>query len=437
MLAFATPPAEGLDFAAVKQKYLLRVEANEFSLLLALANGAEARLRLASISKPETKDIGEVLELVKMHDFEVSLRLGEQAWEVFRLDQAVYKKTFEEVEAKACSPKTKFELARLKSTKKTRGLGKARDDRDVLYKPRSDILELANVRLSLPFEIEGFLDGFVLLAQSLIAAKAPLAATPSPRPKSAAARPTVARGGPFRFFDQKWVLSVKGFRFSVEDSPLEVATSDKTSVLRQKKFIRDYIAQTDEYNEHIITANLLALEHYTPPLLVLQLDEVNWVADALFEAVHEEDPAVREVRLAKHLLEFVADSDTGQAKALTVSDVAEATGVKAKLIVSGFMLKLRDLPLKLVDLRLLHFEASLLNLRYVETIQPERLLAGRSAETGFRRLDDALSGELHRRRPRVVRWPEFALGFQRRRPALRAAGRQIRLVFGQDCRPDW
>jgi hypothetical protein len=49
----------------------------------------------------------------------------------------------------------------------------------------------------------------------------------------------------------------------------------QTKVLRYKKFLREYISFTDEYNEHLITNNLIANETYRPNMVTIRLQELS------------------------------------------------------------------------------------------------------------------------------------------------------------------
>ena len=62
----------------------------------------------------------------------------------------------------------------------------------------------------------------------------------------------------------------------VEDDPIE------SSLLRFKKFQREYISVTDEYNEHLITSHLVSLQDYKPLLLRFKIEEITLVDDSLF-----------------------------------------------------------------------------------------------------------------------------------------------------------
>lgn len=109
----------------------------------------------------------------------------------------------------------------------------------------------------------------------------------------------------------------------------------------------------------------MALENYTPPLFVLHFDELNLMADSLFKEMFEEDPKLREAMLTHRVQQFVADSDSGYSKKLKLTELSEITGMKTRLILNGLTLRIRDIPLKILDLNLVHWETSLLNLRYV------------------------------------------------------------------------
>lgn len=219
-------PDNGLDLAAVKQKYLLRIEANEFLLLVNFSNGAELKVHMGSISKPETRHINEVLELVKMNDFEISIKLHDKVWELFKMDKAIYKKTFEEIESKLRSPKTKAEVNRRKIAFKKKKEGKSAfdDKQETSFRPKSDIVELINIRIAVPSDIDIFLDSFVLMAKTFLY---PNNQSPPTSPKTSSTLPNKSKASRlFNFFNLKYILSIKGFKFTMEDNPLEVAITD-------------------------------------------------------------------------------------------------------------------------------------------------------------------------------------------------------------------
>ena len=139
-------------------------------------------------------------------------------------------------------------------------------------------------------------------------------------------------------------------------------------MLRSKKFLREYISQTDEYNEHLITSNLINLESYSPPLLVLQLDELNVMAVPPFADLTIENNEDDEGQLGAQILEFVKSTDTGYAKSLKIANLSEVSGIGGKLILKGLTLKLRDMPIKLIDIKSIHLEACSLTLKYVSCL---------------------------------------------------------------------
>lgn len=132
-----------------------------------------------------------------------------------------------------------------------------------------------------------------------------------------------------------------------------------------KKFLRDYISQTDEYNEHLITANLLSLENYSPPMLILQFEQLSFTAEPVFPEVLEIDETSRHHSLAKRILDFVKSNDNGSSKRLKLADIEEISGIKTKLTFRGLQFKLRDLPLQIAGIEFLYFDLAMLNLRYV------------------------------------------------------------------------
>jgi hypothetical protein len=132
-----------------------------------------------------------------------------------------------------------------------------------------------------------------------------------------------------------------------------------------KKFLRDYIAQTDEYNEHLITANLLNLETYSPPMLVLQFQQLSFTVEPVFSEILEIDEMNRHNLLGKRVVEFVKSNDNGSAKRLKLADIEEVTGMRAKIFFKSFQLKLRDLPLQIAGIESFFFDLSMLSLRYV------------------------------------------------------------------------
>jgi hypothetical protein len=216
-------PESDLDFSAVKKQYLLRIESGEFLFQLGLSNGGELKIHMGSISKPETKQLNEILELIKMNQFSIELKLNEKLWKIFQLDNAVYKKTFEQIKQKIVTPKTKFEVFKLKSESHLEKSKKDSKEHKVIFKPRSDILELTNIQVAVPYDVEYFLDSFVPILRSLNV-------PPDESPKKKVEKPaqSIQNQKPKKLFDlsnSKYIISVKGFKFMMEDNPLEVAFS--------------------------------------------------------------------------------------------------------------------------------------------------------------------------------------------------------------------
>ena len=155
-------------------------------------------------------------------------------------------------------------------------------------------------------------------------------------------------------------VQVIGLEVRVEDAPLE------SSVLRFKKFQREYISKTDEYNEHLITTHLVSLQDYRPLLLRLKIEELTLVDDALFP------PAQDAAELSRKVSRFVDSVRAAEPPNPTSkNDCFEATqyyrveGAFRRLVVRKCEACIRDIPAPILTVDLLHLQVKQLELRHV------------------------------------------------------------------------
>ena len=208
----------------------MRIATGDFTFLTKFENGAELKVHLGSISKPEVKAIGDVLELIKLQDFEISLKLQDKTWDLFKLETAVYKASFEQVDPRISSPKTKYEKAKLRSAEKNHRSKSMNfsESKDVLYRSKSNIVELSNLLISVPYEIDSFLESFRELANSFLSTESEnKRSSHSPQTPTEYERRIGVVTSLYNMFSHKYILSLKNFKFLMEDNPLEVLKGNK------------------------------------------------------------------------------------------------------------------------------------------------------------------------------------------------------------------
>jgi hypothetical protein len=127
--------------------------------------------------------------------------------------------------------------------------------------------------------------------------------------------------------------------------------------LRYKKFLREYISQTDEYNEHLITNNLIANDSYRPNMVAISLSDLSLCACALFPEVQLlEESDLKRQQLTKSIFDFLLQ--TGEHTAgLRLENFRRLRGMALKASVRGLAVGIRDFPVEV-------FRVESLSLRY-------------------------------------------------------------------------
>lgn len=128
-------------------------------------------------------------------------------------------------------------------------------------------------------------------------------------------------------------------------------------MLRYKKFLREYISQTDEYNEHLITNNLIANDSHRPNMVTITLSDLSLSACPLFPEVQLlEESDLKRQQLTKSLFDFLLQ--TGEHTAgLRVENFSRLRGMDLKASVRGLSVGIRDFPFEV-------FGVESLSLRY-------------------------------------------------------------------------
>jgi hypothetical protein len=122
----------------------------------------------------------------------------------------------------------------------------------------------------------------------------------------------------------------------------------QTKVLRYKKFLREYISFTDEYNEHLITNNLIANETYRPNMVTIRLQELSLGMNPMFPEIQLlEESDLKRQQLTKSIFDFLLL--TGEHTAgLRVENFKRLTGMAIKARVKGLTIGIRDFPVEIV-----------------------------------------------------------------------------------------
>ena len=158
---------------------------------------------------------------------------------------------------------------------------------------------------------------------------------------------------------------------SVEDNPLE------SSVLRFKKFQRDYISHTDEYNEHLITSHLVSLADYNPLLMKIDLSNVSVTSQKPVYSTNDKN------MIANRVVDFVRKTG-GEGRLGTKmrpQEISRVDGIHVKLSVDSNHISIRDIPQPIIKNDKISMEIHMVNLKY-KRLEAEDCIVKRSLSDG-------------------------------------------------------
>lgn len=230
MLEYRKPKTEAIPYELVKQKFIMKIETGEIKIAVILSNAAELNAYVKSITKPETKEVSKVLEMLEVNQLCITLSHEDKKWEIFRLNSLSLKETYEELSSDFTIPMSRYEREKKKKQEREqRSARKVKDPKEhFFYKSNAQILELTTLSLSVPHALDPFLDSLSGMFQPFVSNNESGGNSPiSPINTYHEETLEMLRRDLINLFNHKYIFSVKDFRLTFEDNPLEVNLCEK------------------------------------------------------------------------------------------------------------------------------------------------------------------------------------------------------------------
>ena len=141
----------------------------------------------------------------------------------------------------------------------------------------------------------------------------------------------------------------------------------QTKHLRYKKFVREYMSNTLEYNQHLIASHLIGLAQFNPDILNVECSELVVSMESLFPELidksHVQDTGDKTSIMSK-VLQLVRKIDSGSADKLKPTHLQDVGGMRLGIMLHHLVVRVRDLPLPVVQVSLLSLQARYVQLQY-------------------------------------------------------------------------